>query len=235
MPPSTPSRGGHIWITAGARKTVRRRVGARYRHGHPEPRLLPRVFDMFMQGDTTKSRGGGGLGIGLTLARTLVEMHGGSVDARSEGLGKGQRVRGAPAAGGGFATLRRPNLQAPRPAAVHGPHACPGGRRQPRRRRQPPRAVGVAWRGSPGRLRRPCCAGRVSRLSTRGRAARYRHAGHGRLRGCTSHPPASRVEGHDAHRADWLGPGEGPPELRGGRASITISSSPSISTRCKVS
>ena len=51
--------------------------------------VLPRVFDMFMQGDATRSRGGGGLGIGLTLARTLVEMHGGTVAARSEGLGKG--------------------------------------------------------------------------------------------------------------------------------------------------
>jgi CheY-like chemotaxis protein/two-component sensor histidine kinase len=50
---------------------------------------LSRVFDMFMQGDGTGARGEGGLGIGLTLARTLVEMHGGAVEARSEGPGRG--------------------------------------------------------------------------------------------------------------------------------------------------
>lgn len=51
--------------------------------------LLPRVFDMFAQGDSAASRSPGGLGIGLTLVRSLVEMHGGRVTARSEGLGQG--------------------------------------------------------------------------------------------------------------------------------------------------
>jgi PAS domain S-box-containing protein len=51
--------------------------------------LLPRVFDLFTQGDRSLARSEGGLGIGLTLVRSLVEMHGGSVEARSEGPGKG--------------------------------------------------------------------------------------------------------------------------------------------------
>jgi PAS domain S-box-containing protein len=51
--------------------------------------LLPRVFDLFAQADRTYRRSQGGLGIGLTLVRTLVELHGGSVAARSEGAGHG--------------------------------------------------------------------------------------------------------------------------------------------------
>ena len=54
-----------------------------------QPELLPKIFDMFMQGDRTLTRRYGGLGIGLTLVRRLVEMHGGSVEARSEGKDKG--------------------------------------------------------------------------------------------------------------------------------------------------
>jgi signal transduction histidine kinase/ActR/RegA family two-component response regulator len=53
------------------------------------PDLLPRVFDMFMQVRRTARRAQGGLGVGLTLVRSLAELHGGSVEARSEGLGKG--------------------------------------------------------------------------------------------------------------------------------------------------
>ncbi|MGH7522789.1 MAG: CheR family methyltransferase, partial [Gemmatimonadales bacterium] len=51
--------------------------------------VLARIFDPFMQADRTLDRKGGGLGIGLTLARRLVELHGGTVTAISEGPGKG--------------------------------------------------------------------------------------------------------------------------------------------------
>ncbi|WP_435017756.1 response regulator [Tundrisphaera sp. TA3] len=53
------------------------------------PEMLTRVFDLFAQADRALDRSQGGLGIGLTLVRRLVELHGGSVSASSPGLGRG--------------------------------------------------------------------------------------------------------------------------------------------------
>jgi CheY-like chemotaxis protein len=58
-----------------------------------EPELLPRVFELFVQGERGLDRSQGGLGIGLTLVKRLVEMHGGSVEAHSAGPGKGSQFR----------------------------------------------------------------------------------------------------------------------------------------------
>lgn len=53
------------------------------------PDQLTAIFELFVQGDNSLARSQGGLGVGLTLVRQLVDMHGGRVYARSEGLGKG--------------------------------------------------------------------------------------------------------------------------------------------------
>jgi signal transduction histidine kinase/CheY-like chemotaxis protein len=53
------------------------------------PEMLPRVFDMFLQVDRSLEKAQGGLGVGLSLVKGLVELHGGSVEAHSDGLGRG--------------------------------------------------------------------------------------------------------------------------------------------------
>lgn len=68
------------------------------------PKVLPSIFDLFVQGEQTPDRRHGGLGIGLTMVQRLVAMHGGRVEARSEGLGRGSEfVVWLPLAGVGMA------------------------------------------------------------------------------------------------------------------------------------
>jgi signal transduction histidine kinase len=55
------------------------------------PELVPRVFDLFTQAERTSDRSSGGLGLGLPLVRSMVELHGGTVTCVSEGLGRGSR------------------------------------------------------------------------------------------------------------------------------------------------
>lgn len=57
-----------------------------------EPSLLEQVFELFTQGDATWARVAGGLGIGLTVARALIEQHRGTIEARSAGRGHGTTV-----------------------------------------------------------------------------------------------------------------------------------------------
>ena len=59
--------------------------------------MLPRIFEIFSQAKPALVRSQGGLGIGLSLVKGLVELHGGSIEARSDGAGPGERVRRPPA------------------------------------------------------------------------------------------------------------------------------------------
>jgi PAS domain S-box-containing protein len=58
-----------------------------------DPALLPNVFDRFLQADSSTTRAHGGLGLGLSIVRELVELHGGTVSAHSPGIGEGATFR----------------------------------------------------------------------------------------------------------------------------------------------
>jgi signal transduction histidine kinase/ActR/RegA family two-component response regulator len=80
--------GGHIWLIC-RRQGLQAHVSVRDNGIGIPPAHLSSVFDMFMQVDRASRRSQGGLGIGLTLVRSLVAMHGGRVEARSGGAGTG--------------------------------------------------------------------------------------------------------------------------------------------------
>jgi PAS domain S-box-containing protein len=104
--------GGRIWLTAeaeGDHLVLRVRdsgIGI-------DPPEIPRLFELFEQGERRMERSAGGVGVGLALVKRLVEMHGGSVHAFSAGLGRGSefvvrlpRVDIAPRVTGPHATLQ---------------------------------------------------------------------------------------------------------------------------------
>jgi CheY-like chemotaxis protein len=83
----TPA-GGRIWLT-GAREEGVAVLRVRDTGTGMPPELLARAFDPFTQGTRSSARSEGGLGIGLTLVKRIVELHGGSVTAHSQGPGQG--------------------------------------------------------------------------------------------------------------------------------------------------
>jgi PAS domain S-box-containing protein len=80
--------GGHICLEAG-REGSEVVVRVRDNGIGIAPDMLPKIFDLFVQAERRVDRSQGGVGIGLTLVRRLVELHGGTVEAQSEGPGRG--------------------------------------------------------------------------------------------------------------------------------------------------
>ncbi|HYB98398.1 MAG TPA: ATP-binding protein [Candidatus Limnocylindrales bacterium] len=80
---------GRIWVKAEKHGDDQVIISVRDAGAGIDPEMLDQVFDMFVQADSSLERTKQGLGIGLTLVKQLVEMHGGSVEARSEGIGRG--------------------------------------------------------------------------------------------------------------------------------------------------
>ena len=116
-------RGGQIAVTA-ARDGDQLELRVRDTGIGIAPDVLPRVFDMFVQEQQALDRSQGGLGLGLTIVRSLVALHGGTVAAHSEGRGRGSEI-----------TIRLPaaaQLAEPPPDAEPSP-AAPGLERSGRR------------------------------------------------------------------------------------------------------
>jgi PAS domain S-box-containing protein len=81
-------RGGHIWLTAD-REGSDAIISVRDNGIGISGDMLPRIFEMFTQVDRSLERSQGGLGIGLTLVRRLVDLHDGTIEARSDGPDQG--------------------------------------------------------------------------------------------------------------------------------------------------
>ena len=82
-------RGSKIWLTVAVPRDSEVTVSVRDEGVGIPSGMLPKIFDMFTQVDRTLERSQGGLGIGLTLVKKLVQLHGGSVEAKSDGDGDG--------------------------------------------------------------------------------------------------------------------------------------------------
>jgi CheY-like chemotaxis protein len=112
-------RGGHVGITAtveGAQLVLRVKDDGT----GLAPELLPRIFEPFVQGPQGLDRATGGLGVGLAVAHSIVTMHGGTIEAHSDGVGRGSEfvVRLPLGAAGAVAAPSERTIEPPRSSAL---------------------------------------------------------------------------------------------------------------------
>lgn len=108
--------GGHIWLTA-RRDGDEVVVSVKDTGIGIVPEMLPHLFEMYSQATPASERSQGGLGIGLALVKGLVEMHGGTIEARSDGPGRGSEfivrlpvaAEGMPRGAGSPAEMEHPH------------------------------------------------------------------------------------------------------------------------------
>ena len=141
---------------------------------------LSRVFEMFSQSGPSLERAEGGLGIGLSLARGLVELHGGSIEVKSEGMHRGSEF------------------------IVHLPtHAAPAGGTD--RHGRGTRHRGTRWDpGAGGRRQRRCRIDIGDSAADAGCSGRYRPGRNGSTGDSRDFQAADHPAGHRAAEAEWL-------------------------------
>ncbi len=176
------------------------------------------IFEMFTQVGSPASHSRGGLGIGLSLVKGLVALHGGTIEARSEGPGRGSEFR-----------VRLPT-RLTRPADSAAPASPAQDRRKLKilvvddnRDAASSLSMLLELMGHEVRIgydgEKAVRAGRS--VPSRARAPRPRHAQSRRIRGMPSDPEPRLGCGHDADRSDRLGAGRGPAQVHGCRVRRT--------------
>ena len=172
------------------------------------PDMLGGVFEMFAQADQSLERPQAGLGVGLTLARRLVELHGGTLAAESEGVGRGsQFIVRLPTASAGAATAP-PAARVVSPAETTG-HRGARGRRQPGLRQQPRRDPALDGQRRSGRARRRGGARCSCRIGSRRSASSTSDCPSSTATILRARLRARRADGRDdARRGHGLGPGK---------------------------
>jgi hypothetical protein len=169
-------RGGHVWLTVEREETSGAVISVRDTGIGIAAEQLEHVFEMFTQVDMSLERSLTGLGIGLTLVKTLTELHGGTVEVHSAGLGQGSEfvVRLPLAVDAGTAASRPPTPPVPttslRILIVDDNHDSAdmlatllqfeGTRRSPRM------TARRLWRGRPRSIPTSSCSTSVCRYST---------------------------------------------------------------------
>jgi PAS domain S-box-containing protein len=121
-------RGGHVWLSVTREPSAEGScpgivISVRDDGIGMSPDQLPRMFEAFTQANSSLEHTGSGLGIGLTLVKTLVQMHGGSVEARSAGIGQGSEFLVH------LPTAVEASLPGPAPTSAAAPTRAPVARR----------------------------------------------------------------------------------------------------------
>ena len=158
--------GGRIWLEAARESAAWIVVRVRDTGIGIDAALLPHIFEMFTQGSEAPDHGRGGLGVGLALARSLVQMHNGTLEAHSKGPGQGTEFImrlpcGTPAAAGTLALSESAGTWCDLASTRI------GRRRQSRSDTEPRPALGTDGTRGPSRPRRTERTGRRRRVRTR--------------------------------------------------------------------
>ena len=205
--------GGHVEVAADRDAQGMALVEVRDDGVGIERAILGRLFEPFIQADESLHRTRGGLGLGLSLVKGLVELHGGSVEARSDGPGRGAefvlRLPLAPeqrVVSGDLAERDRRDA-VPARARHRGQRRCGGDAARDAR------DVGPRGRG---RARRPGGRREGAHVPARRGAVRHRAAGDGRLRGRPCDPRGSGGRVDVPRRRDGVCPAGGSAPRHGG-------------------